>query len=244
MKTYRGADGQQRIWFEKDEIESIMEDELRKAELYPSADPPIVDLERFIERHLKVRLDQHAELDFEVLGVTNFEHGRKPRISINANLSDMAYDVGDLLHGTLGRWRATLAHEASHVLLHAILFESSDVQGELWPDQVAVAQGSLLRCLKRDLSFTATTNRRSDWREVQANRGMASLLMPKGVFHEVARRELSSRHGDVPPQEGQAEAEAMVTRLANVFQVSRQAARIRLSDLGYIAAGHTISLLS
>lgn len=47
MKWSRTADGQRRLWFADDEIEQIMSDELRKAELFPSAERPVVDLERF-----------------------------------------------------------------------------------------------------------------------------------------------------------------------------------------------------
>lgn len=36
MKRYRSADGEERLWFEDDEIERIMEDELRSAQLLPT----------------------------------------------------------------------------------------------------------------------------------------------------------------------------------------------------------------
>ena len=68
MKSYRAADGSERLWFEPEEIEVIMEDELHKAGLFPSADHPTVNVEDLIEVHLKVKLDQHAVLDCDVLG--------------------------------------------------------------------------------------------------------------------------------------------------------------------------------
>jgi hypothetical protein len=69
-------------------------------------------VEDFIELHLKVKLDQHAVLDADVLGVTEFPKGKQPTISINRDLSGLAVDLEDPLPGTVGRWRATLADHA------------------------------------------------------------------------------------------------------------------------------------
>jgi len=77
MKSYRAADGTERLWFEAEEIEAIMEDELHKAGLLPSAEHPTVNVEDFIELHLKVKLDQHAILDGDVLGMTEFQKGER-----------------------------------------------------------------------------------------------------------------------------------------------------------------------
>ncbi len=58
MKQYRGNDGKERIWFEPSEIEQIAASELTKSGLAPTDASPVVDLEAFIERHLKATLDQ------------------------------------------------------------------------------------------------------------------------------------------------------------------------------------------
>ena len=68
MQWYYGPEGDQRIWYESDEIEAIAEDELRRAGLMPSPDDPVTDLERLIEGHLKAQLDQYARLPEGVLG--------------------------------------------------------------------------------------------------------------------------------------------------------------------------------
>jgi hypothetical protein len=73
MQWYYGPEGDQRIWYESDEIEAIAEDELRRAGLMPSPDDPVTDLERLIEGHLKAQLDQYAQLPEGVLGVTQFD---------------------------------------------------------------------------------------------------------------------------------------------------------------------------
>ena len=54
MKEYRSAGGERRLWFEEDEIEHIMDDELYKADMFPDSTHPSVDIESFLEMHLGV----------------------------------------------------------------------------------------------------------------------------------------------------------------------------------------------
>lgn len=228
MKRYRSPDGERRIWFEEDEIEGIMQDELRKARLLPTVASPVVDLESFTERYLKANLDQYAELDDDVLGLSEFVLGERPQVRINRVLTIAACDEVPS-PGILGRWRATVAHEASHVVLHRTLFELSEFQSSLIPDE-ELTPPRLLRCFKRDISFTRASG---DWREVQANRGMAALLMPGQVFTAVTAEEMAAMH--VPSVEAGTEAARQLAgRVATRFQVSREAASIRLGTLGYL----------
>lgn len=235
MKWYRGPEGDQRLWFDPDEIEALAEGELRKAGLLTTPDAPVVDLERFIESHLRVELDQYAELDKAILGVSEFRAGRQPRIMINRDLTGSALDEEDPLPGTKGRWRATLAHEATHVMLHQVLFDLDDRQGSLFTRSPAQEpSGAMMRCLKREVAFTTTAR---DWREVQANRGMAALLMPRSVFVEVARHELARAGLESGRLVGESKAAASVAAaLAGRFDVSRAAAVIRLRTLGFVQA--------
>jgi Zn-dependent peptidase ImmA (M78 family) len=88
----------------------------------------------------------------------------------------------------------------------------------------------LHRCLKRDVAYRQV----SEWREVQANIGMAALLMPKNSFIQVARAEIAALlpgKSTLSDEEGA----AIVSRLASKCSVSRQAARIRLETLGLLA---------
>lgn len=229
MKTYRGPEGDERIWFEDDEIEQIMEDELRRAGLWPNPDSSIIDVETFIEAHLKASLDQYAKLDSDVLGLTEFRPGAAPHVRINRDLTGSAMDNEWCPPGIHGRWRATLAHEASHVVLHRMLFELNRDQMNLFEEQGRPAL--LFRCLKREVSYRAGGR---DWREVQANRGMAALLMPKTIFIKAAREELSSAHSDRVDTAGQ--------RLAARFAVSREAAAIRLRTFGFQDADASLDL--
>lgn len=226
--------GGERLWLERPEIEAIIEGELRNAGLLPDPQSPIVDVERFIEAYLRVCLDQHADLAPEVLGCTEFRRGEPPRILINQDLTGSAMDADRAPPGIEGRWRATLAHEATHVVLHRSLFEPNADQGVLFEEVRDTESGEqMVRCLKREVSFHSEV---PDWREVQANRGMAALLMPRSVFVGLAQ-EQAARAGLRPAglAPGSRGAQQLAGRMARMVAVSRGAAAIRLETLGLIA---------
>src|SRR5258705_343303 len=106
MQWYQGPEGDQRIWYEADDIERIAQDELRRADLMPTRGNPAPDFEKLIESPLKVDLDQSAQPPAGVLGLTQFEPGRRPKISISSALTEAA-EEDPPKPGRLGRWRAT-----------------------------------------------------------------------------------------------------------------------------------------
>ncbi len=83
---YRARDGTERLWYSPADIENMMEDALRRADLLPSIENPPVEIEQFIQS-LKVRMDQYAELDQSVLGLTEFYTNRPAKIMINRDLT-------------------------------------------------------------------------------------------------------------------------------------------------------------
>ena len=233
MKRYPGRDGSQRLWYKPDEIEEIMEHELAKANLMPTIVDSSVDIEAFLERHLKVRCDQYAPLPPEILGLTQFRAGQKPWVRINQDLTQTALDDEDRPDWVVGRWRATLAHEASHVILHACLFASDASQGTLFAlDEDEPEEHNLHRCLKRDVLFRGQA---SNWREVQANMGMAALLMPRKVFIAAYGQMVEQAGWTGGVQADSPQSRTLIRSLADRFQVSRQAAAIRLETLQLLA---------
>jgi len=236
MREYRSADGEQRLWYDPGEIDQLVEDELRRANLMPTVTKAATNLEAFVESYLHCPLDQYRPLPAEVLGVTEFVRGKPPTISLNQDLTGAALDDEDAAPGQVGRWRATLAHEACHVLLHRTLFEFDENQGEMFPE-TDEGQQRLQRCLKRDVGHARWN---SDWREVQANQGMAALLMPRKLFGRVVRAAANDLGiGLTGLQEGSRDAVALSGILAWRFDVSRQAALIRLKTTEVIADGST-----
>jgi hypothetical protein len=229
MNRRRHRDGSNRIWITPQEMEDLITSELTKAGLMPPLDDPVVDLETFVEQHLKAKFEPYATLDPTVLGETDFCAGARPRVSINKDLTGAALDDDETKPGILGRWRATVAHEATHVIVHSCLFNLNTDQRSLFdtPDGAEPESKRLQRCMKRDVLFRGTA---SDWREVQANMGMAALLMPKDLFIAAFRQELVNQ-GVGRVDKGSAAAIALESRLATRFKVSKQATGIRFETL-------------
>lgn len=221
-KWIRDAVGEpRRLWYDNQEIEQIVGKSV--AAFRGGSDLEVLDLEAFAEQHCGVALDQHALLPDNVLGVTEFSGNGPCRISINRALT-LAADDQPASIGVVGRWRATLAHELGHVLLHRILYAHHEDQIELFAPQVGGVSSGEMRCFRSDIGTSART---TDWREVQANKGMAALLMPAGRFGE-AFEQLASVLG---PMNAEAAARSLVDKLARRFLVSRQAALIRISEM-------------
>jgi hypothetical protein len=89
--------------------------------------------------------------------------------------------------------------------------------------------------LHRDVNVVKTqdwgrTSRRQDWREVQANRGMAALLMPSRTFKDVAFDQIT-KLGLSDLHSSPDSAEPLATAIVDIYQVSKQAALIRLGTL-------------
>jgi len=234
MKSYRGRDGKQQLWFKPGEIDDWMEAELRRAKLYPTPDEPAVDIESFVDRHLQVALEQYAALESHVLGQARFERGQKPKVLINRVLTELAVDAEHPPAWLRSKWRMTMAHEATHVLLHKCLYATDPDQRTFgWENEDAAEAGCTYHCLERNLEGGW---RGGDRREVQANNGMAALLMPKAFFLavcEAERRGLSIGPHDLV--KGSREANRLARRVAGLCDVSVESAAIRLGELGVLA---------
>jgi hypothetical protein len=223
------------------DIERTMEDELRTAGLFPTVEQPIVDLEAFVERHLHVQMDQYAALDDRVLGQTEFYRDAAPRIMINRDLTGTAMHDEESGPRLRGRWRATVAHEACHVVLHRVLYEISDDQSDLFGSPQRVAQ-RLFRCMKDQVLFRGPV---SDWREVQANRGMAALLMPRAVFQALAVEEIGRLQiTEADRVAGGRGCRRLAVALSGRTGVSSQAASIRLETLSLVSTAGSPRLIS
>jgi IrrE N-terminal-like domain len=236
---YRRQDGEERLWYQPSDIERMMEDALRNSMCLASEESPATDIERFIGS-VGARMDQHADLEPDVLGLTEFHKGSAPKIFINRDLTG-AIDDDDTPPGIRGRWRATMAHEASHVVMHRILFELNEGQAALFSIEPQPPK-QLMRCLKKNVLFRG---RASDWREVQANMGMAALLMPQGLFRAVVGHTVTNLnlHADGLIA-GSPAAVKLTAEIATLFDVSRRAAGIRLETMGLLSPSRQPWLIS
>lgn len=200
-------------------FEKIVVDFLKKK--HGKAEFPIdtEELKTMIEGHV-TDLDQFADLSCYGLGVeglTEFPPGERPRVAIS-----------ETLHRNENRLRTTLTHEFGHVQLHAYLFALEPRQLVLGPNQKANA----IYC-KRD---TMLPIGKTDWMEWQAGYACGAVLMPRSfIVHQVA--EVQKKHGIYGPVPAETpNGQAMIDAVVEAFAVSRDAARVRLSVLGYIGA--------
>lgn len=191
--------------------------------LYGEARYPIdtEDLKKLIERDAE-DLDVYADLSVygaEVEGVTEFHPGRKPAVKIAALLTEDERREN--------RLRTTLTHEWGHVHFHGYLWELEPPQPDLLrrqPDRDKII-------CKRDTMIDAV---QTDWMEWQAGYVCGAILMPKTAVQALCRTfaEKHSLYGPVSLRT--AHGAALIADITAAFQVSEDAARVRLLKLGLV----------
>ena len=184
------------------------------------------DLTVLIEQKVE-DFDSYADLSAygeQVEGLTEFVPGQKPNVKISKTLS------GD--DRRKNRLRTTLAHEYGHVHLHSYLWEVET------PRLLETDASNRELVCKRETILEA---RQSDWMEWQAGYVCGSLLMPVSQVKRIVSA-YQEDHGlsgiiGVPTSH----APALIEEIRQKFQVSEEAARIRLiklNVLGQIVPGH------
>lgn len=166
----------------------------------------------------------------DVEGVTAFYVDREPDVMISDRLANDPRREN--------RLRTTLAHEFGHVRFHRHLWAEKLANGDLF----AVLKDDDNKAIcKRDTILNAHHN---DWMEWQAGYISGAILMPvsavrklvdeyctpQGIFGAVA---LNSDHGQI-----------LVHSLKDEFQVSEEAARVRLQALKLLSGATQQSALS
>ena len=171
-------------------------------------------------------LDQYADLSEEgeegeeVQGLTLFYPDRKPEVRIAQELADVGYREN--------RLRTTLTHEFAHAKLHAGLWPFD--QPRLFPDEQE-APGP--RCRRPgEIGGYGT-----DWMEWQAGYVSGAILMPISLLTELVQEAFTAwgAFGSIP--RNSAQATDLIARVARRFDVSTDAARVRLSQLDYLTDG-------
>jgi IrrE N-terminal-like domain len=182
------------------------------------------DLTVLIEQQ-EVELDLYCDLSTygpETEGASVFAPDAPTRVFISVALSDTPQRQN--------RYRATLAHELGHVLLHGPLFRARST-GDLFESFAA----SRTATCKRGVIEVAA---RSDWLEWQAAFMSGALLMPASAVRRRAAEVIQSPNHPVVNQ-----TDTLLADTCLNFQVSRSAAEVRLSQLGLIRLPHALPLL-
>jgi len=179
------------------------------------------DLTVLVEHHCS-DLDQFADLSAEghdVEGVTEFYADRLPRISISAELANDERREN--------RFRTTLAHELGHAHFHSMLFSELFQPGVLFAQRPLEAKA----VCKRETILNA---REVDWLEWQAGYASGAFLMPASALRRQLSEFCASSGLHALVHVSSPESEAMQRLVTEAFQVSMDAARVRLLKLGYL----------
>jgi hypothetical protein len=170
-----------------------------------------------IEAHAE-RLDLFADLEENVEGATDIPADGPPSVRINRRLSAASH--------LTNRLRNTLAHEFYHLFFHVSLYQEKWKQMELFCDA-----GERISCTRE----TILKGKRVDWREWQAAYGAGALLMPATVLRQLVC-DFVRIYRPPPYMVGSRESASVVTFVASRFDVSRDAARVRLLQKGLLTS--------
>lgn len=187
---------------------------------YGTADYPINtnDLTILIEREA-ASLDLYADLSARgegVEGMTEFFPRGKPAVHIAAELSKPQRE---------NRLRTTLAHELGHIKFHSFLWTFEAPQGGC-----GAGKPPLPRCHRESIIGA----RPVDWLEWQAGYASGALLIPLSAIKRTVReaRKEAGVSGDVATSS--ASGQYIIRRVQQGYQVSADAAKVRLLQLGLL----------
>ena len=200
-------------------ITGFLKDKYGKAEFPVSTD----DLTLLIERDTE-DFDSYADLSVygnDVEGVTEFQPGEKPIVRIAENLS--------IDERRENRLRTTLTHEYGHVHFHTYLWEVDPPGADLLQQNPNANK----QICKRDTMLEAA---RTDWMEWQAGHACGAILMPISYLRQVVGeyQEANNLFGVIGT--GSEHGQALIARIQDAFQVSADAARVRLLKLNILGA--------
>lgn len=202
--------------------------------------PMPVPVEDIAELEMGLDIDYvHIDKNCETLGMMLFSDGPVELYDMESDqYIRRRYSKGTLLVarelaevGNAGRERFTIAHEMVHWDKHQMRFLMLSFKDK--------ATAKAARC-PRSKTYTHKKKTPDDWMEWQADNLAAAILMPASMFRKKAWESRSQYkigktdngyiwRGGYPPS---AVTEFVVDDLANTFKVSKQAAEIRLNNLG------------
>lgn len=226
MKWVKDMTGRfpERPYYEQDELDGLSEglitDFLR--ERHGKADFPISteDLTVLVESHTS-DLDQFADLSSEgegVEGITLFFKDKNPVVKISERLESSGTQEN--------RFRTTLTHELGHVKFHGFLWQFYQLQliprkeNELGP-----------RCKRAGIIDTAQI----DWMEWQAGYVSGAMLMPITPLNRMAGAAFEEWGVFGGVAVASSRGAELIRRVTAQFEVSQDAARVRLTQLGILA---------
>ncbi len=219
MKWVRDNTGRfrQRPHYLPAELEQICEEAictfLRERNGKVSFPVSTADLTVLIEKAVD-DLDTSCDLDDGIDGLTDFFPRKKPKVKISARLQEPYLE---------NRLRTTLTHEHGHVLLHGFLFAIEDDLKKLFEGKPKETRN---QCHRDTMDGGS-----ADWMEWQAGFACGALLMPASEltrFVRAFRDAENLKYSDIGVESDA--GRRLIERVMGEFQVSRDAARVRLEQ--------------
>ena len=160
------------------------------------------DLDLDMKRLLKSNKITFIERDLpdDISGVSMITKERKKFIIVNKNQSE-------------NRKKFTIAHELGHILLR----HSTSLNTQKHADSKKTSQ---------ILFRNQNSSNGSDWKEVEANRFAAALLMPRNLLDLEIEKIQNNNSKNYLSEED-------VCKLSDIFEVSTIAMSVRLTSLGF-----------
>ena len=200
--------------------------------------PCPVDIVDLAENAFNLTIEsRNLSLNNEILGLTAFNDIEYPCYNqdLLPETVDLAYGTVVINKGLVGydqraRKRFTLAHENSHWILHRSYHSPTNQQF-----QFRKQNPGYIACRSTQVETSRhALQTDNDWEEWQADSLAAALLMPKEPFIQAARDELGLGLSIYRGQTNSFQYYESLARIANQFQVSKNATCIRLKQLGLI----------
>ncbi len=229
MKNFRSKNGivKERPYFEAKEIEEICTSELKKVGLLPS-EPEQIRIDRFIEKRFGIS-PKYEDTKDGILGFTVFGPKGVEEIFVAKSLENENNQVSER------RIRTTLAHEAGHGLLHAYLFTLGKTSRNLFNEE----QPEEPKIFCREV---ATHKYDGNWWEFQANKAMASLLLPKMLVYRTVKEFFTSTGMMAREVLDESKRITAINEVSEIFNVNFVVAQFRLSELYPLTDSFQLSL--
>jgi hypothetical protein len=206
------------------ECDAIISDFMQKVAGRSVFPVPTDIITKLIERDA-ADLDLGADLSregSEVEGLTRFFFNGKPKVLISRALTESPQRQH--------RLRTTLTHEYGHVRFHAYLWQVDESSLHL-PGFGPTTPRELPKCLRQNIVSAAPV----DWMEWQAGYVCGALLMPIREMRDLVDSHLKRAGLSTAPVAGSPHAQALQQDVVKRFDVSMEAARVRLSVLGALS---------
>lgn len=199
--------------------------------------PMAVPIERIATEVLKLTiLEEHLSEDLSILGQMCFTDGRVEIYDpvedeyreILVKAGTMIIDPKTSHQRNVGSKRNTIAHECFHWTRHRFYHIEA---AKLDKDKAFAYRCPTIP--KNDTTQLEWTD--EDWMEWQATNIAPRILMPKETIGQAM--EIVLRRGETNPffrQELISREGWIIEQVAGIYKVSKQAAQIRLQELGYI----------